>query len=100
MSAIVVGNEVLRGNVQYFSSPVYPCCIVSRDNKKSLKVVSIMFNSICNPIQKVIKINVDVSRFSRLVAGLGSSTVDQVLKYIKYPKYIPSTSTGQLLIYL
>ena len=33
------------------------------------------------------------------VPGLGSSTVDQVLKYIKYPKYIPSTSTGQVLIY-
>ena len=33
-------------------------------------------------------------------AGLGSSTVDQVLKYIKYPKYIPSTSTGQVLIFL
>ena len=32
--------------------------------------------------------------------GLGSSTVDQVLKYIKYPKYIPSTSTGQVLIFL
>ena len=28
---------------------------------------------------------------------LGSSTVDQVLKY---PKYIPSTSTGQVLIFL
>ena len=33
-------------------------------------------------------------------AGLGSSTVDQVLKYTKYPKYIPSTSTGQVLIFL
>ena len=32
-------------------------------------------------------------------AGLGSSTVDQVLKYTKYPKYIPSTSTGQVLIF-
>ena len=32
--------------------------------------------------------------------GLGLSTVDQVLKYIKYPKYMPSTSTGQVLIYL
>ena len=32
-----------------------------------------------------------------LNAGLGSSTVDQVLKY---PKYIPSTSTGQVLIFL
>ena len=32
-------------------------------------------------------------------AGLGSSTVDQVLKYIKYPKYIASTSTGQVLIF-
>ena len=32
-----------------------------------------------------------------LSAGLGSSTVDQVLKY---PKYIPSTSTGQVLIFL
>ena len=32
--------------------------------------------------------------------GLGSSTVDQVLKYTKYPKYIPSTSTGQVLFFL
>ena len=32
-------------------------------------------------------------------ARLGSSTVDQVLKYTKYPKYIPSTSTGQVLIF-
>ena len=32
-----------------------------------------------------------------LTSGLGSSTVDQVLKYTKYPKYIPSTSTGQVL---
>ena len=29
--------------------------------------------------------------------GLGSSTVDQVLKYTKYLKHIPSTSTGQVL---
>ena len=35
-----------------------------------------------------------------LTPGLGSSTVDQVLKYTKYPKYIPSTSTGQVLIFL
>ena len=34
------------------------------------------------------------------IAGLGSSTVDQVLKYTKYPEYIPSTSTGQVLIFL
>ena len=34
------------------------------------------------------------------IAGLGSSTVDQVLKYTKYPNYIPSTSTGQVLIFL
>ena len=34
-----------------------------------------------------------------IMAGLGSSTVDQVLKYTKYPKYIPSTSTGQVLIF-
>ena len=33
------------------------------------------------------------------VAGLGSSTVDQLLKYTKYPKDIPSTSTGQVLIF-
>ena len=32
-------------------------------------------------------------------SGLGSSTVDQVLKYTKYPKYIPSTSTGQVLVF-
>ena len=31
--------------------------------------------------------------------GLGSSTIDQVVKYTKYPKYIPSTSTGQVLIF-
>ena len=31
--------------------------------------------------------------------GLGSSTADQVLKYTKYPKYLPSTSTGQVLIF-
>ena len=35
-----------------------------------------------------------------LIPGLGSSTVVQVLKYTKYPKYIPSTSTGQVLIIL
>ena len=34
------------------------------------------------------------------IPGLGSSTVDQVLKYTKYLKYIPSTSTGQVLIFL
>ena len=34
-----------------------------------------------------------------LISGLGSSTVDHVLKYTKYPKYIPSTSTGQVLIF-
>ena len=33
------------------------------------------------------------------VSGLGSSTVDQVLKYTKYLKYIPTTSTGQVLIF-
>ena len=42
-----------------------------------------------------------VSYYKKLevVSGLGSSTVDQVLKYTKYPKYIPSTSTGQVLIF-
>ena len=45
----------------------------------------------------------DVSEFGRIInnnmdkPGLGSSTVDQVLKYTKY---IPSTSTGQVLIFL
>ena len=34
-----------------------------------------------------------------IVSGLGPSTVDQVLKYTKCPKYIPSTSTGQVLIF-
>ena len=33
----------------------------------------------------------------RSPARLGSSTVDQVLKYTKYLKHIPSTSTGQVL---
>ena len=36
----------------------------------------------------------------QILAGLGSSTIDQVLKYTKYPKYIPSTNTGQVLIFL
>ena len=31
---------------------------------------------------------------------MGSSTIDQVLKYTKYPIHIPSTSTGQVLIFL
>ena len=35
-----------------------------------------------------------------MLLGLESSTVDQVLKYSKYPKYILSTSTGQVLIFL
>ena len=39
------------------------------------------------------------SRQTVCIAGLVSSTVDQVLKYIKYPKHLPSTSTGQVLIY-
>ena len=34
-----------------------------------------------------------------LLSGLGSSTVDQVLKYTKYSTCIPSTSTGQVLIF-
>ena len=33
-------------------------------------------------------------------SGLGSSTVDQVLKYTKYPEQLPSTSTGQVLFFL
>ena len=33
------------------------------------------------------------------ISGLGSNTVDQVLKYTKYPKCILSTSTGQVLIF-
>ena len=41
----------------------------------------------------------DIFRIYNFAAGLGSSTVDQVLKYTKYPKYIPSTSTGQVLIF-
>ena len=41
-----------------------------------------------------------VLKLSHCLPGLGSSTVDQVLKYTKYPKYIPSTSTGQVLIFL
>ena len=30
--------------------------------------------------------------------SVGSITVDQVLKHTKYPKHLPSTSTGQVLI--
>ena len=41
----------------------------------------------------------DNSRMGVHAPGLGSSTVDQVLKYTKYPKYLPSTSTGQVLIF-
>ena len=49
-----------------------------------------------NEIVKVLK--EELSRLNYNPAGLGSSTVDQVLKYTKYPKYIPSTITGQVLI--
>ena len=45
----------------------------------------------------VFKVPVEVLGVSLYNAGLGSSTVDQVLKYTKY---IPSTSTGQVLIFL
>ena len=41
-----------------------------------------------------------LSTSTNTTPGLGSSTVHQVLKYTKYPKYIPSTSTGQVLIFL
>ena len=37
------------------------------------------------------------TQFIHTLSGLGSSTVHQVLKYTKYPKYIPSTS--QVLIF-
>ena len=48
-----------------------------------------------------LKVSIAVFRYRDYTeAGLGSSTVDQVLKYTKYPKYIPSTSTGQVLIFL
>ena len=40
-----------------------------------------------------------IHKIPTLLPGLGSSTVDQVLKYTKYPKYISSTSTGQVLIF-
>ena len=42
---------------------------------------------------------VHIANFATLQPGLGSSTVDQVLKYTKYPKHTPSTSTGQVLIF-
>ena len=35
-----------------------------------------------------------------LSPGLGSSTVDQVLKYTKYPKYMPSTSKVKYSFFL
>ena len=57
-------------------------------------------NDICSAlinINDVVCCSLDIGG---CIAGLGSSTVDQVLKYTKYPKYIPSTSTGQVLIFL
>ena len=50
-------------------------------------------------IQFYIIFVIQVYHITRYTSGLGSSTVDQVLKYTKYPKYIPSTSTGQVLIF-
>ena len=41
----------------------------------------------------------DIDGYGYSASGLGSSTVDQVLKYTKYSKCIPSTSTGQELIF-
>ena len=50
----------IKSNINYafdVNAFVYSyCCIVDRDNKKSMQLDSIMFNSISNPIQKLIKI--------------------------------------------
>ena len=75
---------------------------------------------LCKPIQSLINKCIDTCTFPNALKladvvpifkkndmlnkmnyrpGLGSSTVDQVLKYTKYPNYIPSTSTGQVLIF-
>ena len=43
------------------------CCIVDRDNKKSMQLDSIMFNSISNPIQKSNKNNLDVVQLAAMV---------------------------------
>ena len=50
-------------------------------------------------VNDTVKTNKDLG-MSCYIPGLGSSTVDQVLKYTKYSKYIPSTSTGQVLNFL
>ena len=55
-----------------------------------LKILKFYYNLCCNRLPQY---------FNVYQTGLGSSTVDQVLKYTKYPKYIPSTSTGQVLIF-
>ena len=47
--------------------PLYSCCIVDRDNKKSMQLDSIMFNSISNPIQKSNKNNLDVVQLAAMV---------------------------------
>ena len=53
----------------------------------------------CTFVYKLMSSKVPVQLQAMCESGLGSSTVDQVLKYTKYPKYIPSRSTGQVLIF-
>ena len=55
---------------------------------------------VCEKIWTYTAENPQLNPMWHYIPGLGSSTVDQVLKYTKYPKYIPSTSTGQVLIFL
>ena len=60
--------------------------------------VSVAYYSFYDNIQ-LYGMKVTAMEYNLWSSGLGSSTVDQVLKYTKYPKYIPSTSTGQVLIF-
>ena len=57
MITVILVEEKVEGN----------CCVIDRDNKKSMQLDSIMFNSISNPIQKSNKNNLDVVQLAAMV---------------------------------
>ena len=74
---------------------------IAIERVSKFKFLGIWLDEYLNLNHHISHISIKLSRINGTMSrpGLGSSTVDQVLKYTKYPKYIPSTSTGQVLIF-
>ena len=67
-----------------------------RRTAKPTHVLITLFKAYCcsfygSQLWKFNSVGIDKCCKSWNIAGLGSSTVDQVLKYTKYPKHLPST---------